>query len=194
MCTERDIHLKTACCTLRSGEGHAGGVPGTKWELLVAVSWLGLSCSWGHVLPNTGSKARLDMQHRAGGAAVVVTAPWCIVVFWSGSPLHIRGYRKGKDLLTFCKVCELLSIATSASIISITCACLYSCFKCFENTLLFLLQWRKFCCLAPGVRIRPYQKSLWRCSRAIKNCEAKSWWLFKISLLPWKVLDSAEWD
>lgn len=35
--------------------------------------------------------------------AVGVTAPWCTVVLWSTSPLHIRGYRKGKNLLNFIK-------------------------------------------------------------------------------------------
>lgn len=67
----------------------------------------------------------------------------CSLVFlWSGSPLQIRAYRKGKDFLNFYKMCELPSKATSVSVTSITCARLYSCFSCFERTLLFLLQWR----------------------------------------------------
>lgn len=38
LCTRRVVQLKTACCTFRSGEGRAGGVAGTKWELLVGFA------------------------------------------------------------------------------------------------------------------------------------------------------------
>lgn len=123
--------------------------------------------------------------------AVGVTAPWCTVVFWSGSPLHIRGYWKGKDLLNIIKcvsfppkqpVLVSLVIPVLACIPALNALRRHCCFSCSGDTIFY------FHCLAPGVRIRPYQKSVWRCSRAIKNCGAKSRWLLKIPLLSWKML------
>lgn len=115
-----------ACCTFRSGEGRAGGVTGTKWELLV-----------GFFLQPRARAAQCGLGGQAGHAAW----SWgsCSASLLWGS---LRGYRKGKVLLNVYKVCVHPSKATCFSAISIACARLYSCFKCFEKTLLFLLQWR----------------------------------------------------
>lgn len=180
MCKRRDVHYKTACCAFRSGEGCAGGVSGTGQELLVAVSWLGLSCSQGDALHNLGLEARLGMQHGAGGAAL---RPFCgghcsLVVFWAGSCCILEVIEKKRIFQTFIKcvsfppkqsVLVSLVLPVLACIPALAALRRRCCFSCSGDTIL------QFYYLAPGVRIRPYQKSLWICWRANKT-EAKSWW------------------
>lgn len=167
MCNRRGVPFKTACCTFRPGEGHAGGVGGTERELLVAGSWLGLSCSRGDALHNAGLKARLGMQHRA---SVGVTAPR-----WSSAQDHpciLQVIEKKRIFRTFIKCVSFLpKQAVLVSLVLPVLACMpalaalrrHCYFSCSGDTVL------QFYYLAPGVRIRPYQKSLWRCSRANKT-------------------------